>query len=375
MMAASAVACTSWIIHPSVSASGRMLVHKCRDNRPDRLDANIRVTRHGVRWMQIGADRAPLFAVNEHGVATVMNDGDPMTLVHSETDKTLKNVRLKGSCCSLALQVMDECATAELAAKLAIHYGRNSIKAAHGNSILVADSKRAFFIDYGPGYTEVQELTQGFCMITNCMHLPGIETYSLRSVGALRSDRSREANVRASLQQRRVNGKYTIQGVIETSRLRCQKEIDKKYPCRRGSISAVCFEIDPEFPAQLTTAYIALGPQQHTIFLPTPMALTQFPEDIRNSRWADLAYRLRDRVGFDHKYLPRFAEFEKQAMNEYDRVREEARALLKSKKKDEAEKLLNDCFKRQFAAAYELLKAVDAEAAAAPPAVKIEAGY
>ena len=372
--ATSAVACTSWIIHPSVSASGRMLVHKCRDNRPDRLDANIRVTRHGVRWMQLGATRGPLFAVNEHGVATVMNDGDPMTLTHPGDSKQSPCPRLKGSCSSLALQVMDECTTAEQAAKLALHYGRNLIKAAHGNSILVADAKRAFFIDFGPGYTEVQELTQGFCMITNCMHLPGIESYSKRSVGALRGDRAREANVRASLKKHRVDGKYTIQGVIETARTRCQQDYSGKYPCRRNSISAVCFEIDPEFPAQLTTAYVALGPQQHTVFLPTPMALKQFPEEIRKSSWADLAYALRKNAGFDHKYLPRFKAFETQAMTEYCRVREEARRMLKAGQKAEAVKALNDCYDRQFAAALKLLKEVDADVAANPPATRIEAG-
>jgi hypothetical protein len=369
-----AAACTSWMIHPSASASGRMIVHKCRDNRVGPLDADILYTRNGVKWMRLGANKEPLFAVNEYGIATVMNDGDPMTLVHPGTDKSLKNARMWSSCGSLARQVMAECTSADQAVKLALHYSRSYIKSAHGNSIFVADPKRAFMIDAGPGYAEYKELTGGICIITNCMHFPGIESYSNRTVGALRSDRAREANVRASLKKHKVGGKYTVKGVIATSRMRCQGKYAQKYPCRRNSLSGICFEIDPEFPAQLTTAYVALGPQQHTVYLPTPMALKQFPEFIRSGNWSDLAYKLREREGYDHRYLGKFVELEDRLFAEYDKVREEARELLKAGKKDEAEKLLNDCYERQYEAALKMLKEVDADSVANPLTTpKIEA--
>ena len=372
-----AVACTSWMIHPSVSASGRMIVHKCRDNRVGPLDADILYSPHGVKWMRLGANKEALFAVSENGIATVMNDGDPMTLVHPGQKDKLKEPRMWTSCGSLARQVMDQCATAEAAMKLALHYSRSWIKGAHGNSIFVADAKRAFMIDAGPGYAEAKELTNGICMITNCMHFPGIETYSNRTVGALRSDRAREANVRASLRKTQVGGKYTVKGVIATSRRKCGPKYAQKFPCRKNSISAVCFEIDPEFPKQLTTAYVALGPQQHTVYLPTPMALRQFPDFIRNGGWSDMAYKLREREGYDHRYLPKFIELEDRLMAEYDRVREEARVLLKAGKTAEAEKLLNDCYERQYEAALKLLKEVDADSVAHPldPKKRIEATY
>ena len=369
-----AAACTSWMIHPSVSASGRMIVHKCRDNRVGPLDADILYTRNGVKWMRLGACKEPLFAVNEYGIATVMNDGDPMTLVHPGTDKSLKDARMWTSCGSLARQVMADCTSADQAVKLALHYSRSKIKSAHGNSIFVADPKRAFMIDAAPGYAEYKELTGGICIITNCMHFPGIESYSNRTVGALRSDRAREANVRASLKKHKVDGKYTVKGVIATSRMRCQGKYAQKYPCRRNSLSGICFEIDPEFPAQLTTAYVALGPQQHTVYLPTPMALKQFPEFIRSGGWSDLAYKLREREGYDHRYLGKFVELEDRLFAEYDKVREEARELLKAGKKAEAEKLLNDCYERQYEAALKLLKEVDADSVANPLTTpKIEA--
>jgi len=265
----------------------------------------------------------------------------------------------------MARQVMDQCTTAADAARILAFYGKNNIKSAHGNSIYVADAKRAFLVDIGPGIAEVKELHGGITIITNCMRMPGIEAVSKRT-SALLSDRAREANVRASLRKHRVKGKYTVKGVIATSRMRCQKEYAKKFPCRRNSLSGVCFEIDGEFPQYLTTAYIALGPQQHTIYLPTPMSIEQFPKEIFDSSWADMAYKLRERVGFDHKYLERITAYEDKIFPEFEAVREEARKLLKDGKKAEAVRLLNDCYRRQYDGALKLLKELDAESAANP---------
>ena len=363
-VAGDAAACTSWVIHPSVSASGRMLVQKCRDSRVTPLDADIRRSRHGVKWMRIGMYKhCALFAVSERGLVAIMNDGDDLTLKHpNNLFPELKDTRTWTACAETMRQIMDECTTAEEATRLTLHYCKNKLQAGRGGTMFIADPKRAFMIDLGSGYGEAKEITGGIIIITNCMHLPGVEEFSVKSVGSVRSDRSREANTRAELQKRRLDGKYTVKGTIETSRLRCQTPMTQKYPCRRNSLGGCCFELDPEFPAELTTAYIALGPQQHTVYVPAPMALEQFPQEIVDSSWADLAYKLRERVGFDHQYLERFDAYEAKVLPEYDQVREEARTLLKAGKKDEAVKLLNECFARQYAEALKLLKDTLAEA-------------
>ena len=363
-----ASACTSWMIHPSVSASGMMLVQKCRDSRVTPLDADIRRSRHGVKWMRIGMFKhVALFAVSERGLVAIMNDGDDLTLKHPNTAiPELRDARMWTACAEIMRQMMDECATAEEAVKLVLHYGRNRIQAARGGTMFIADAKRAFMVDLGSGYAEVKELTGGMIIITNCMHLPGVEEFSIKPVTGVRSDRAREANTRAELQKRRVNGKYTVKGTMETSRLLCQKDVKKKYPCRRNSLGGCCFEIDPEFPAELTTAYIALGPQQHTVYLPTPMALDEFPKEIVNGEWADLAYKLREQVGYDHKYIARFDAFEERTLAEYDQVRKKARTLLKAGRRDEAVKLLEECYERHYAEGFKLLRDIADEAAADP---------
>ena len=372
-----ASACTSWMIHPSVSASGRMLVQKCRDSRVTPLDADIRRTRHGVKWMRIGMFKhVALFAANERGLVAIMNDGDDLTLKHPEKAFNLKNARMWTACAEMMRQMMDECSTAGEAVKLVLHYGRNGIQSGRGGTMFIADAKRGFMIDLGPGYAEVKELTGGMIIITNCMHLPGVEEISVKPVTGVRSDRAREANTRAELRKRRVNAKYTVKGTIEVSRLLCQDNMLKKYPCRRNSLGGCCFEIDPEFPAELTTAYLALGPQQHTVYLPTPMALEQFPKEIVDSSWADMAYKLREKAGYDHGYLARFDAFEERILAEYDRVRDEARTLLKAGRKADAVKLLNECYRRHYAEALKLLRETAEDAAKiTPDQKKVQAYY
>ncbi|MBP5531231.1 MAG: hypothetical protein J6Y54_04290 [Lentisphaeria bacterium] len=367
--APSADACTSWIIHKSVSASGRMLVQKCRDSRVTILDADVRRSRHGVKWMRIGMFKTiPLFAVNGRGVVAIMNDGDDLTVKHPNNARPeLKDAHMWIACAEIMRQIMDECDNAEQAVKLIVHYGRNRIQCGRGQTMFVADPRRAFMIDLGPGYAEAKEVTGGIIIITNCLHLPGIESISCKPVTGVRSDRAREANTRAELQKRRVNGKYTVKGTFEVSRLLCQKDMKGKYPCRRNSLGGTCFEIDSEFPAELTTAYLALGPQQHTVYVPTPMAIEQFPVEIRNGEWADMAYKLREQVGYDHRYIADFDAFEARVLVEYDDVREKARELLKAGKKAEAVKLLNECYVRHYAEALELLRKCAADAAANPP--------
>ena len=279
----------------------------------------------------------------------------------------LHDARMWTACAEVMRQMMDECSTAQEATRLMVHYARNRIQAGRGGTMFIADAKRGFMIDLGSGYAEAKELTGGMIIITNCMHLPGVEEFSIKPVTGVRSDRAREANTRAELRKRRINGKYTVKGTMETSRLLCKKDMKEKYPCRRNSLGGCCFEIDPEFPAELTTAYLALGPQQHTVYLPTPMALKQFPKEIVDSSWADMAYKLREQVGYDHQYLARFDAFEERILAEYDRTRDEARELLKAGKKAEAVKLLNERYQKHYAEALALLRDIAADAAANPP--------
>ena len=348
--AAAASACTSWVIHRSCTKDGRMILQKCRDSRVAKLSADIRVAPNGRRWMRIGVNEHwPTFAMNDAGLVATMNDGDDLTVKHPGGEK------LGIGTGDILRKVMIECDNAYDAAIIIRDYGRNMRRNGRGGTLLVADPKRAFLIDVTPGYGEMKELTGGMVIISNCLHLPGIEEISRQKVNSLRGDRSREANVRKELNAAQVDGKYTVRGTIKVSRMRCGRDMKDKYPFRKNSQGCVCFEIDGEFPAQLSTAYIALGPQQHTVYLPCPMALKQFPKQFGSGEWGDLALNFRKKAGDDHKLVGELFAFEDKIIPEYEQTREEARALLRAGKRAEAEKLLNDLFAKHFAAAEKLL--------------------
>ncbi len=347
-----ASACTSWVIMPDRSASGRMLLHKSRDQHLSLLDAHIRVTPNGVRWMCIGAAGRAMFSMNERGLALTSNSGD--AIFGKIAIKPPKD--LPGLNASLA----DKARDAEEGAKHVRDFGRAGGRP-KGGLFLLADAKRAFTIEIAPGYGEMMEIPGWIYVISNSMHLGGCEGFVFRPTTTFRSHRAREAKTRAELQRTQVDGKYTIAGVFKTSRL-----TGGATPFNRYSLSAVCFELDPEFPEMIDCAYIALGPQQHTVYVPTPMALEQFPEDMRNGKWAARALALRMKIGDDHKYLPQIEALEAEFLSEFAATREEARKLLRDKKNDEAKKLLNDTCLRHYTRAGELMRRIAEEAGVEP---------
>ena len=343
-------ACTSWVIHPSRSANGHMLVHKCRDSKYTPLDATMIELPGGRRYMKIGTVAGwHCFVMNDHGVAAILNAADPVSSRHPGGD------RVGYGAGGFLTYAATNCTRADQLPAFAKFCADSGI-AVGPQSFFVADPKRAFLIDVvGPDYAAVKEIYGGISIISNCMHLPGVEKYSRQRWPGFRYDRRRETNVRRELKQGKVNGKYTIADTMRISRLKWEKAPEKHLPFRKDSLGGVTFDIDPEFPGYLSTAYIALGPQQHTVYLPTPMALTQFPETIRDGSWGELAMDLRKAVGDDHPGLEKIVELEKQLFVEYEQTREQARKLLKEKRTDEAVKLLNECYLRQFRAAEKLL--------------------
>ena len=368
---ASAEACTTWVIHASASKTGRIMVNKCRDNTPGRVNADIVETARGRRFLRLG--EYPIwagFGMNDKGVVVTCNDGDALTVAHRRGE----HVQINSP--AILRQVLAECDNAWDGAVLYRDHCRafrrpSGGKRNNGSTLLVADPKRAFLIDVvGPGYCAIKEIYGGIAIISNCMHLPGAEKYSRQRWPSFRYDRRREANVRRELKKGKVNGKYTIADTMRVSRLKWEKIPEKHFPFRKDSLGGTTFEIDTEFPGYLSTAYIALGPQQHTVYLPTPMALTQFPETIRDGSFGELACALRKAAGDDHAGLKKIVGFEKRIFAEYEQTREQARKLLREKRTGEAVQLLNACYLRQFRTAEKLLTSLRDEAVKNTPAAE-----
>ena len=377
-----AEACTSWVIRPELTESGMMIVQKILDEHyRNRLDADIRVAANGWRWIRVGSFvSGASMAMNEKGVAITTNGGDRNGEV-----RTHGGERHAMGCYEL-VWLVKSCATAEeavdaiknIARKRLFIYGNG--KGRYGTILLVADAHRAFLVEIGDGYAEAFEITRGMYVVPNSWMLPGGEEFSEFDLPWLRGDRARQACTIKALQEGKVNGKYTVRGCFDTSRAIRESKFDKRYPFVPGSrkpknmsLETTCFEIDPEFTAFLSCAYISLGPQRHTVYLPVSMAVRQLPDKMRDGRWAEMAYSHQEAFGPNHGDMEKITALEDKLLAEFKAARAEARKLLREGKKDEAVKLLNDCFDRQYAEADKLMTALYAVAKEKLAAVKAEA--
>ena len=368
-VAFSAEACTSWVLRPEVTESGRMIIQKVLDvPYRSRLDADIRVSHCGWRWLRVGSfENGASMGMNEKGVAITTNCGDRNGEIPS-ADRDRLSVSSYG-----VVWLVKSCATAEEAVAALKHIGRNRFFVYglknYGTIALVADAHRAFLVEIGDGYCEVSEIASGIHVVSNNWDLPGGETVSEAALSPTRGNRARKTCAARSLQEMRVDGKYTLRGCFDTSRKIRRPSLAEHHVFVPGnrkatnmSLETTCFEIDPDFPAILSCAYLALGPQRHTVYLPIPMALRQLPDKMRDGRWGEMAYAHQEAFGPEHGDLPKIVELEDKFLAEFKAAREQARQLLEAGKKDEAVKLLNDCFDRQYAEADGLMTALFAAA-------------
>ena len=357
-------ACTSWVMRPEATESGMMTVQKILDERyRNRLDADIRVAANGWRWIRVGSFKHGVsMSMNEKGVVVTSNCGDTTDIKTPFWDRDpMGNYGLQRA-------VMKNCSTAVEGVEQVKHILRNRRFLARPNTgyvLLVADARRAFMVEIGDGYAEAAEVTGGMHVVVNTWMLPGGEELSVRELPCLRVNRAREACAVKLLQEGKVNGKYTLRGCFDTSRVVRGRATNQRNPFVPGvrnpknmSLETACFEIDPEFPEYLSCTYLALGPQRHMVYLPVAMAVRQLPDKMRDGRWAEMAYAHQEAFGPNHGDLEKISALEDKFVAEFATVRAEARRLLKEGKKDDAVKLLNACFDRQYAEADKLMTAL-----------------
>ena len=166
-------ACTSWMIHPSVSQSGMMIVQKVRDHYHARLDADMRKAPNGWRWMRIGLrEHLSAFSMNEKGVVMTTNDGDRTDVRHPHDEE-----RFGTGSSNLIRQVITTCSTAAEGVEIIRNAARNGLTSGSNGIYFIADPKRAFMINLAFGYAEVKELTGGMIVITNTWHLRSEEAH------------------------------------------------------------------------------------------------------------------------------------------------------------------------------------------------------
>ena len=350
------VGCTSWMVLPDASATGAAMLQKNRDYRGQNL-LSIRLFRamHGRYKIITVGDLWSTGAgavMNEKGLMIVQNDGPGR-------EPCPNSVAI--GCVYMLRLLAEQCANAAEAEALLRKLHRAGI--VRGSSIyLIADLDRGVVIETTGRHLAAAPVDFGFEARANNLELPG--TLSLNA--ALWSKResflngeNRRYSANAFLGARlREKGNLSPLDLMDCSRQR-DPELEKqnwRQVCMENTIASTLMVPDRGCPDMLSTVFIAIGPPRHTIYLPVPFGTTEFPEELANGDMGLTAFAIRDKYGLDHEHLPRFKALEKELMDEYLPVREQARIMLRQNRRKEAAELLTQNFKKQFGRVRAFLK-------------------
>ena len=281
-LAAAAFRCaadTAWTVLPGTSASGRMLLQSCRDHS--------KINSEAVAWTECGipaltvhdVEQAAFAGINAKGVAVVQMEGDPCR----DQNPDLSPAVLTGS--RGLVTILGECATAREAV------ARLRAAKFYGSWIfLIADAKEAHVAECSPGHFSTWQVPKNFCVYSGSWKLPGMDDASIADAKRASCLYQKEWGVRTALVRamKGNRGKITVGNSVAVSRQSiadCRKFVDRKtdkdappvtaavgdkYAC-----AAALFEIDAEYPAVLSCAYLAAGHPRKVLYFPLPLGAAE----------------------------------------------------------------------------------------------------
>ena len=368
-LATTAFADVDWMILPKYSSSGRMLIQGTRDATAKKGKAPARII-PGMRldtpqsnklakykYLRIGGSGGNFCfcGMNEKGLAVIFTGGDPTR--DKNPAKMDGNTHRPNTATVIMLR---SCATAQQAVRHMQDAFKKKIIA--GSAIFfIADPNRAFVIECSPRHFASWELPHAFCVYSNCWKLPGMDDGSIGNADRAANNYQREWAAREALKLA-FDAKKTISVAdsIRASRVSVAEANGEEFakhrgkgkvstaPCNKNSADSYLFDLDSEFPAELSCVYAAFGPFRHTVYLPIPMgAADALPTEVVKAAWLDSAYRLRDAGDPTAPMRPELVEFEKKQLEEFAKARENARRLLRQDKRGEALTILRDTLAKQ----------------------------
>ena len=348
--------CTSWIITPDVSATGACMVQKNRDYKGQNLlsarlyraePGKYKVITVNDLWSS-GAGAV----MNEKGLMIVQNDGS------SVLKQELPNRSITVGCIFMLRHIAEHCANLDEAVAMLKKFYRTEL--GRSSSIyLLADLDSGAIIETTGKHLAYAEVNFAYEVRANNYLLPGMRS----TVNKKREAFLNGANRRYAASEflRKVvadKGKIAPFDLMRLARFR-QPELEQSHKyrsvCVNASLASTMFVPDRQFPEYLNVAFVALGPQRHTVFLPIPMGLSAMPESLINGDWGSKALALSNVLPLDHQYIPEFETVETRFIDEFFAAREQARKLLVSGKRPEAVKLLDKVFRKQYGEAKQIL--------------------
>jgi hypothetical protein len=242
-----------------------------------------------------------------------------------------------------------------------------------GSIWYVADPETAFVVEMSLHHVEYAQIKSGFSIRANEWHFPPMRAISKDEPGMMAYSLKREISVQKLLMQDayRKNGALTQKDIAIASRFRPDTEDSRKRftdkerdnmlrLCGDRTISGSTFALDREFPQELSTAWIACGHIWHSIYIPYPITLTDFPKPIANGTYADAVFHRFWKYKYKTSLEDTF-QIEEEMRQAHNAAVEKARELLRQNRKDEAVKLLNDTFAQNWEKAAIFHKSRDAK--------------
>ena len=351
--------CTSWIITPEISSTGACMVQKNRDYKGQNLlsarlframPGKYKIITVNDLWSS-GAGAV----MNEKGLMIVQNDGS--SVLQSEWFPSKVNI---GSIFTLRY-VAEHCADLDEAVAMMKKLHRLGLVRSI-SLYLLADPERGMIFEATPRHFSCSEVNFSFEVRANNYLLPGMRGSVAQKRDAFLNGANRRYAASEFLRKVVENkGKVAPLDLMQLARFR-EPEIEKSYKyrsvCVNASLASTMFVPDRQFPDYLSVTFVALGPQRHTVFLPIPMGLSAIPESLTNGDWGTKAIKLSEKLPLDHHKLPEFEAVETRFIDEFFAAREAARKLLLTGKRQEAVKLLDELFRRQYAQAQEFLNRI-----------------
>ena len=340
--------CTSWIIMPDLLENRSMIVHKNRDSLSRDLNL-IRVAVPGKKaWISLG-NRGYITAnmgFNEDGLAVMMNNGGWTKYNNVTGFGTTLQCRI----------LLESCSTAASAVKLLkemISAGAY-LHSKSGSIWFIGDSRQAFIVEHNAKNISVQEIKSGFAVRANSCHSPELVVDCTQSVHVIIDNLRRERAIWKTIiaNDFQKNGKVSLPTVFAASRSReVDGGTDRVYPpFGKATNSASTFVLDREFPADLSTAYFACGPQRHTVYIPCPVTLKVIPEALLHGKFIDAVFARSNKKGLDAP-VDEFIALEKILLANHNAAVEKARKILRAKganARAEAAAVLNDSFVKNW---------------------------
>ena len=365
--ALTACADTDWMVLPRWSATGRTLMHNCR-NSGVRIPLLLRwekpVEGGKYRFLSVGNKKNLRFAgVNERGLAVRFTGAGPMTEVRPPKSPENFNGH-RGT-----LRLLSSCATAKEGVEML--RGAFERKLIDGALLFfLVDRNHAYVVECSPGNFAAWELPNPFCVYANYWKLPNMDGSSQSSAERIIPCCHREWSAREALRRAyEKSGTISRADSFAVSRTNTHDiNTDKKFadtlgkrkaidaPHNGHSLDSYLFEIDPEF-GDLSCVYVAYGPARYTVYLPIALgAAEELPDALFAPEWIGGAYARRDAAKAADPVDPAIIGFETKLLTDFDKAREAARQRFYEDDAAGARKILRDCLTRQAGETVEFFK-------------------